>query len=220
MIEFLLTVPLLLLIIFLIVTFGKGFRVKERAVVASRHATWHIAEGQSIASGQDPDRFRNDFFYGDATGDVSGVGADDGKQDYETRLSLGGPAFPYWQRIRQDSSGIVAERAAVDYVPTSSVYKYTLTRIGETTSREQQAWQWADVNTWRYFGDAIVAKATDRQAELYSAFDTAGQQGLAGLDPGDAGDPVLQQVLQNDLSAHRTRMQQYYSGWIGSWRRG
>jgi hypothetical protein len=222
MLEFLLAVPLLLLIVFLIASFGRGWLLKQRAVVGSRYAAWHIAQGGRVSSAQDPNRFQRDFFYGDPTAGLGGAGpANDGKLDFQARLNPNaGLMDDYWQRIRQDSSGVIAERAAVDYVPPGQVYRYALTRIGETSSRERRSWHLNDVNCWRFFGERIMQEASTRESDVYAAFDQAGQQGLATLPPGDAGDPVLLQALNADLAAHRSRMTSHYTGWINSWRRG
>jgi hypothetical protein len=214
MIEFLLTLPLLLLILFLIVTFGKGFRLKQRAVVGSRYAAWHTAETGGVGPMQD---FQRDFFYGDPTGSHGGVASpDDGKDDFESRLDLtAGAMSDYWDYARQNASGESRQRAAVDYVPSGSVYRYTLQRIGETTAREYQTWHWQDVNLWRFFGQEVMAEPTARRSDVMTAFDQAGQQGLAGV-----GDPVLYDALVTDMTAHRQRLDTYFGGWISSWSRG
>jgi len=214
MIEFLLTVPLLLLILFLIVTFGKGFRLKQRAVVGSRYAAWHTAQTGGAGTMDD---FRQDFFYGDATGSHTSVASpNDGKADFGMRLDLPvGVMTDYWDYAQTNARGESRQRAAVDYVPPGSVYRYALERIGETTTREYQTWHWRDFNFWRFFGQHIMQEATDRRDDVLDAFDQAGQQGLGGI-----ADPVLLQALVNDMESHRSRFDRYYGHWIATWTRG
>ena len=214
MIEFLLTVPLLLLIVFLIVTFGKGFRLKQRAVVASRHAAWHTAQTGGVGLMQD---FQEDFFSGDPTGSHGAVASpDDGKMDFEARLNLpAGVMSDYWADAAGRARGESRQRAAVDYEPPGSVYRYALERIGETTAREYQTWHWGDANFWQFFGERIMEEPTARGGEAFNAFDQAGQQGLSGVT-----DPVLRQALVTDMDSHRNRLDRYFSAWISSWKRG
>jgi len=214
MIEFLLTVPLLLLILFLIVTFGKGFRLKQRAVVGSRYAAWHTAQTGGAGT---MDEFRQDFFYGDTTGSHAAVASpDDGKNDFGTRLDLPvGAMTDYWDHAQANARGESRQRAAVDYEPPGSVYRYALERIGETTTREYQTWHWGDFNFWEFFGERLMQEATDRRDDVLDAFDQAGQQGLSGIT-----DPVLHQALVNDMESHRSRFDQYYGHWITTWTRG
>lgn len=216
MIEFLLTLPLILLILFLIVSFGKGWRLKQRAVVASRYAAWHAAQTGRVGPIED---FRRDFFYGDLTANHgSRTGPGDGKGLYEARLNLGAGAMEaYWRHREPALSGASVQRAAVDYEPPGEVYKYTLTRIGETTAREEQSWHFFEVNFWRFFGQAIVQEASDRQNDVLEAFDEAGQE---GIDDVAAYDDVLRNALNVDMQAHRNRMDTYYRRWINRWSRG
>jgi len=216
MLEFLIALPLLLLIVFLIVSFGKGFRLKQRAVVASRHAAWHIAM-RGYQGELELDPFQDNFFYGDETASHSGGGGPgSGKDDFVNRLNLGaGPMIEYWNDRSPSLSGTSFRRAAVDYTPPGRVYRYALERIGERSGRERQWWQWGDVNMWRFFGEHLMEEATDRRQDMRDEVDQAAQQGLSTID-----DAVLYEELLKDFSSHRQRMDQYYGGWIGSWRRG
>ena len=183
-------------------------------MVASRYAAWHTAEAGGLGL---MEYFQRDFFYGDATGTHGAVPSpDDGKAEFGNLLRLPDrTARQYWDFVEENARGESVQQASVVYRPPGSLYRYTLQRIGETTSREYQSWHWRDFNFWRFFGQRITEVPRRRRDEVLSAFDQAARAGLA-----DIHDPVLYRAIQDDIEAHRRRLERWYDHWLSTWTRG